>query len=256
MPLPVVKTPTYNTMLPLRKEKVAFRPFLVKEEKILLIAMQSEDKEQIADGINEIVSNCTFGKIDPRKEKYDLGDIEYLFVQMRAKSKGEVSEFKMACKGEIVTKTKANKAKKIVASETRTPCENILDVSVDMTEIKIDAGTISNTFEIPNGPTIVFRHPDFKETMGISEIKDVDGVMDLFKKFTEQVYDEAEVYKFKDYSDAEVLEFLESLDSSVFQHFQEFLADIPRIYYDIESTCPACKTDNKYHLSGIESFFG
>ena len=236
MPLPKVVTPTYNITLPCSGKKVKIRPFLVMEEKLLMMAMQTEDNVQIGQALSETVKNCTFGKIDPNKVGIELGDIEYIFLQVRAKAKGEISEFTLRCR------TKE--------------CEGKVGVKLDLSTVEVSKSDVPNTYQVPGTELVLtFRYPTFQESMELQSIDSMEQVLGLFAKFTESIIEGDMIHKLSDYTDDEQTAFIESLDTQSFEHFQNFLKAVPRVTKDLSIKCVECKETHVYELRGIESFF-
>ncbi|MDP7195493.1 MAG: hypothetical protein QF864_04800 [SAR202 cluster bacterium] len=236
MTLPKITTPTYELDLPSTDEKVKFRPFLVKEEKILLIAMENDKQEEMVSAIKQIIKNCTFNKVDI--DKIPLFDLEYIFLQLRAKSIGEVSNFRILCPDD--KKTYAN-------------------VEIDLTKVvvEVDEGH-DNRIIIDDKKQlgIVLSYPSvalFKSANLISN--DVKAVFDLIVQCVDHIFEGEKIYPAKDMKEAEITQFLDDLPQEAFNKIRDFFKTMPRIKHEIEIENPKTKVKSKIMLQGLQDFF-
>ena len=236
MTLPKITTPTYELELPSSDEKVKFRPFLVKEEKILLIAVENDSQEEMVGAIKQIISNCTFDKIDV--EKIPLFDLEYIFLQLRAKSIGEVSKFRILCPDD----------KKTYA-----------DVEIDLTKVvvEVDEGH-DNKIIIDDKRQVglVLSYPSvalFKTANLISN--DVKAVFDLIVQCVDHIFEGEKIYPAKDMKEKEIIDFLDNLPQKAFSKVRNFFATMPRIKHEVEIENPKTKVKSKVVLQGLQDFF-
>ena len=236
MALPKITTPTYELELPSTDEKVKFRPFFVKEEKILLIAMENDSQEEMLNAIKQIIKNCTFDKINV--EKIPLFDLEYIFLQLRAKSIGEISKFRILCPDD----------KKTYA-----------DVEIDLTKVvvEVDEGH-DNKIIIDDKKQVglVLSYPSvalFKTANLISN--DVKAVFDLIVQCVDHIFEGDKIYPAKDMKEKEIIDFLDDLPQKAFSKVRNFFATMPRIKHEIEIENPKTKVKSKVVLQGLQDFF-
>jgi len=237
MALPKLTTPTYELEVPSTDEKIKYRPFLVKEEKILLIAMESGEQESIVTAIKDIVTECTFGKVD--LGSIPMFDVEYIFLQIRSKSVGEVSKLKVLCKDDG---------------------ETYANVEVDLTEIEVQVNDDhTNKIELTDEMGVIMRYPtiDSFSTAGISDIT-ADNMLDVIVTCIDKIYDKKgeEVYDSKDSSKKELMDFVEQMNTTQFQDVQAFFDSMPKLRHEITVVNPKTKVENVVALSGLNDFFG
>lgn len=228
MPLPVLEAPTYNLSVPSTKKKLKYRPFLVKEEKILMIAQESENETQILQAVKDIITSCTFEKIDVNN--IPMYDIEYIFLKIRAKSVGEVVSFQLKCEecGEY------NKVE-----------VNLEDVEVQFPQKEIDANIqLNDSIGVTLKP---LRMSDIK--------KGDDQITDAIIATIDTIYDSDNVYSASACSRKEMQEFVDSLSHQHLEKIQEFILNQPTLKHTIEYTCEKCGHKNSYELNGLQSFF-
>ena len=235
MPLPKLVAPTYDLELPSTGQKIKYRPFLVKEEKILLLAMESEDEKQMVNAVQTILKNCISTKL--KIEDLSVFDIEYLFLNIRGKSVGEDMELNVTCPDD---------------GETVVPITlNVEDIKVEKSDeherIIPLTGTVSINMKYPSMEMFV-------QNNFAGNIKTED-VFDLASSCIDQVIDGDEVYEVKSFSKKEVTEFLDSLDTNQFLKIQKFFETMPKLKHTIKVTNPNTKKDNEIVLEGLASFF-
>jgi len=236
MALPMMNTPLYNVEIPSTGQKISFRPFLVKEEKALLLAQQSEDIDVMIATLKEIIKNCVKDDIDPNK--LAIFDIEFLFTQIRAKSVGEYVELIFTCQH---CEQEKNKVK----------------LDIDLTKIPIvRAPEHSNKIMLFGETGVVMHYPNldtFRKADGKTE--DINAVMEVVIDCIDLVFNGDEVFYAKDQTRAELEEFVMNLTKEQFDKLENFFVNIPRFKQDIEFDCPACGTHNVTALEGTASFF-
>ena len=236
MALPKLNTPSYELEIPSTDEKVKFRPFLVKEEKILMIAMESQDQKQIVQAVKDIVSACTYNKLDI--DDMPMFDVEYVFLQIRAKSVGEVSKLKILCPDD---------------GKTYAP------VTVDLTkvEVQVDEGH-TNKIELTKDTGLIMTYPTFKtmDSLGDTKLKS-ENMLDVISSCILQIYENKgeKVYEAKDQTKAELIEFLEQLNSTQFTEVRKFFDTMPKLKHDVKVKNPKTKKESKVTLSGLNDFF-
>jgi len=238
MPLPKIATPTYELEIPSNKKKIKYRPFLVKEEKILIIAMESEDTSQIASAIKDVITNCIFTK-DIKVDELSTFDIEYLFLNIRGKSVGEEVEVLVTCPDD---------------NQTQVPTF----ISLDEIQVQFDPKH-SRDIKLDDSLTLRMKYPSMDEFIksnfatGI-EIS-VDDTFDLIASCIEQVYSEEESWTAADCTKKELKEFLEQISSKQFKEIEKFFNTMPKLSHNIKVTNPNTGVESEVVLEGLSSFF-
>ncbi len=239
MPLPKIATPTYELELPSSGKTIKYRPFLVKEEKVLVIAMESEDTKQITNAIKAVLKSCVQTK-GIKIETLPTFDIEYLFLNIRGKSVGEELEVNIICPDD---------------GETSVPVMIGLDeIQVDKSDdhspqIKLDANLMME-MKYPSLDEFIKNNFDFNEE------NQMDQSFQLIASCIDKIYSEEEVWATADCTKKEVNEFLESMNSSQFKLIEKFFETMPKLQHTIEVTNPKTKVKSEVVLEGLASFFG
>ena len=233
--LPKLDTPTYRLTLPSTKEEIQYRPFLVKEQKLLMMAQESENDNEIVDMVSQIVNACTFEKIDV--DTSPMFDIEYIFLQIRGKSVGEKIDLMLTCPDD---------------EKTSVPVQvNINDISVLMSEEH------NNEIDITNNIKMVFRYPLLKDVKGIpADTKDVDLIFHLLYGCTESIQHGEEIYNRVDISDKELAEFIDSLTGEQFERITDFFQTMPKLRHVIPVKNPKTEVESEVVVEGLASFLG
>jgi hypothetical protein len=241
--LPKIDVPLYDLILPLSKKKIQIRPFLVKEEKILLMATESEDESTILTAIKQIVNNCCLTE-DVDIELLPISDLEFIFFNLRARSISEVVELRYKCNN------------KINVGEEERVCGNMVEFDVNILDIKPEIPE-NHTNKIEISPTmgVVMKYPNFKILDKISSTTESEMLIETTLACIDYIYDEDEIYYAKDVSKEELTDFLESMNRGQFLKLQEFFETIPKITKEIDFHCDKCGYDEKMVLEGIQSFF-
>jgi hypothetical protein len=237
MALPKLDIPIYELVVPSTDEKIKYRPFLIKEEKILLIAMESGKNEDIIQAVKQIVSECTFNTL--KLGDMPMFDVEYIFLQIRSKSVGEVSKLKVLCKDD--GKTYAN-------------------VEVDLTEIEVQVNDDhTNKIELTDEMGVIMKYPtiDSFSTAGISDIT-AENMLDVIVACIDKIYDKKGegVYDSKDSTKKELMDFVEQMNTTQFQDVQAFFDSMPKLRHEITVKNPKTKKESKVTLTGLNDFFG
>jgi len=236
MALPILETATYELTLPSSNVQVQYRPFLVKEEKILLLAMESEDATQITKALKEIVHACTFGSINV--DLLPTFDLEYIFLNVRAKSVGEVAKLKLLCPDDK---------------------ETYANVELDLSKVNVEVDDNHTNEVIVNDKIkMVLAYPtidSFDATQDAKTLK-TQQLFDVIASVVYEIYDGEICHKASDYTSEEMHKFLESLSTDVFIKIQTFFNTMPRLQHEVEVENPKTKVKSKIMLSGLQSFFG
>ena len=235
MALPILDTATYELTLPSSDVQVKYRPFLVKEEKILLMAMESENAAEITKALKEIVHTCTFGSINV--EALPTFDLEYIFLNIRAKSVGEVAKLKLLCPDDK---------------------ETYANVELDLSKVEVQVDDKhSNEIQINDKIKMVMKYPtinSFDPTVDATKLK-TEQLFDIIADTVYEIYDGETVHKGADYSKEEMKKFIESLTSEHFNKIQVFFNTMPRLQHELEVENPKTKVKSKVVLSGLQRFF-
>jgi len=238
MPLPKISTPSYELVIPSNKKKIKFRPFLVKEEKVLIIAMESQDNKQIANAIKDVLSACILTR-GVKINDLSTFDIEYLFLNIRGKSVGEEVEVMITCPDD---------------GETQVPAVINLD------DIKVQVNDKHSQDIVLDGEyTLRMKYPSMEEFIKTNFSSDgevaVDDTFKLIASCVEQVYSEEESWAGADCTKKELSDFVESLNSKQFKDIERFFDTMPKLSHTVKVTNPKTKKENEVVLEGLQSFF-
>lgn len=233
MNIPMVKVPTYTMTLPFSKTEVKFRPYVVKEEKILIMARESDNNESMIQAVGDIVRECTFGAVDI--EKAPMFDVQYAFLQIRGKSIGEKFDFNVTCGG----------------------CKKVIPISVGVDEftLAITPGHV-NKIQLDENFTIVMKYPSIKSFIKLYFDDNEQAIYDVVADCIETIYTDDEVYQ-NDGTDRKMfLDFLENLTVQQFEMLERFFITMPILQKDITFECPHCSEKNRTLINGVSNFFG
>ena len=243
MALPTIAVPKYQLKIPSSGKEVSYRPFLVKEEKILLIAMESDKEEEMTTAIKDIIHNCVYEDLDVKN--MPMFDIEYIFLQLRAKSKGEIVDLSFEC----------GKCKKPIA------------IQVDLSKIEITR-TEGHDIKIPlsDDVGVIMKYPSMQlQSIIDQEGSDVENIFSTISFCIESIWDKETVYASKDHTREELNEFMESLPDASFKKIQNFFDTVPVLKHELELKCTSkngksknasiCGWKGTETLEGLGSFF-
>ena len=248
MGLPKIAIPEYSLTLPSNGKEIKYRPFLVKEEKILLLAMESEDEKEIVNATKNVIKNCVFDDINI--DDMPIFDIEYIFLWLRGRAKGEKLELKYSCP----------------------ECSNALQVDVNLEDIKVNT-TDGHDTKITLNETvgIVMKYPNLAMQSKIEKLDDKQEVETLFKTIQlciDYIYDADQMYDNKDHTEAELQEFIENLSDPQFKEVSKFFETMPKLQHTINLECnnitkggkdkkkkSVCGYKEEIVLEGLQSFF-
>ena len=234
MALPVLNNPNYEMVLPSTGEKIEYRPFLVKEQKILMMALESKDTSSQTRAITDIIQNCTFGKLDDKLEKLPTYDIEYMFLQIRCKSVGETVELMITCPDD---------------EETKVPVSiNLEDINIMKTEGHSEIVMITDTIGL------TMKHPTMKQIMSY-DLANMDGIESSFGIINDclvNVFNQDEVWE--DWSDKEVQDFIEQMTTDQFVKVTDFFTTMPKLKHIVKVTNPNTGVESEVALEGMQSF--
>ena len=245
MALPKVSTPTYELTIPSSGEKVSYRPFLVKEEKTLLMAMETQDEKAMTKAMRDIITSCSEDTVNTKE--LTPFDIEYFFLQLRGRSIGETLEINVPRPEEFKCCEEAEESDKCVLSI------HIDDIKMDTTE------AVKPEIEITKKIGIKLKYPNVELVQKYATAGENIAAENVFKLISEcidYIWDGDEIYKGKDSTKKELDDFVESLSSGQFSKIREFFETMPRLEHEINWICPKCKKLKPLVISGVDSFFG
>ena len=238
MGLPKISTPTYELELPSTEQPVKYRPFLVKEEKLLVIALESEDTKQITNAIKTVIKNCILTK-DIKVETLPTFDIEFLFLNIRGKSVGEQVDVNIICPDD---------------NETN------VSVSINLDDIKVQKSEEhTNKIKVDRKIMMEMKYPSLeqfiKNNFDFDDKNAMDQSFDLIASCIDKIYTEDEVWSTSDVTKKELTEFLESMNSSQFKDIEKFFETMPKLSHKIQIKNPKTGVESEVVLEGLASFF-
>ena len=242
MPLPKINTPTYDLTLPSTGKKIKYRPFLVREEKILIMALETEDMSQITNAIIEILDECILTK-GVSVTKLATFDIEYLFLNVRAKSVGETVEVNVTCPDDEKT---------TVQMEINVDSIKVQKIRGHKSTIKLD-DQYSMKLKYPS--MTEFVESNFESGQDGGEGNDIDKSLNMITSCIEMIYDNEESWDAADSSKKELEEFIEQLNSKQFKAIEKFFETMPKLSHKVKVTNPKTKVESQVVLEGLASFF-
>ena len=239
MPLPTISTPTYELTRPSSNRKIKYRPFLVKEEKILILAMESQDTKQIARAVKDVISKCILSK-GIKVERLSTFDIEYLFLNIRGKSVGEQIEVMVTCPDD---------------EKTQVP----MSINIDSIKVQKDDDH-SIDIKLDDVYTLRMKYPSLTEFIknNFSALEDmsVDDTFDLIASCIDQVYSEEESWASEECTKKELTTFVESLNSNQFKKVEKFFETMPKLSHTVKVTNPNTNVESEIKIEGLQNFFG
>ena len=236
MALPKLNSPTYELKVPSTGNSISYRPYLVKEEKILMMAMESNDTEQMMRAVKDVIRSCTSDSVDVNT--LAMFDIEYIFTQLRAKSVGETSTISVKCSS----------------------CKASNDVVVNMEDVYVDVPESTvHTIPLTDTVGVSLKYPSVNAMVKAqsSDTKsEVDRVFDLIVACVDSIYSDDEIFDAKEQSEKELKEFIESLNTQQFNQVRDFIESIPSATINVEFMCMSCSEHNSFEVKGLGNFFG
>ncbi len=239
MPLPVVTSPTYDLVLPSNNKKIKYRPFFVKEEKILLLAMESEDLNQINNAIFDVLESCIITK-GVKVRSLPIFDIEYLFLNIRGKSIGEAIELSITCGDD---------------GETEVP----LTIFIDEIEVKRNPEH-STDIQLTDKLTVRMKYPSYDQFIQENfDPQNKNDVLDLSFRIIasciDMVYDSEDCWSASDCTEKEIIEWLETLNPNQYKEIEKFFNTMPKLRYETVIVNPVTEVENQIVMEGLQSFF-
>ncbi len=233
MALPKLNTPLYELELPSTGEKIKYRPFLVKEQKNLMIALESEEAADMKLALSEIITSCTFAKVDPYK--LPMFDVEYLFLKFRGKSIGEKLKMLVTCPDDNETQVE-------------------VDINLEEVNVQLQADH-TNIINLTDNIKMIMKYPDLND-FGDSEMNDdVEGIFKMIAKCIAQIHDGDTIHEKIDISEDELNDFVENMTTSAFEKVQTFFETMPKVRHVIKVKNPKTKKTGEVVIEGLENFF-
>ena len=245
MALPKINAPIYELKIPSTGQKIKYRPFLVKEEKILLMAIEDGSVTMMSKAMKDIISACTEGEVKIK----DLApfDIEYFFLQLRGKSVGDIVDLTLRKPGNLTCGKKLK------------DCTEMCEIKIDINDVSVDSSEVKDSkIELTDTIGVKLNYPQFEviqKFTGTDEDPTPADIFALINESIEYIWDGEEIYKAKDSTKKEINEFVESLSTGQFQKIREFFDGMPKLKHDIMWKCPKCDKEAPMVLEGIDAFF-
>jgi hypothetical protein len=235
MALPKLTVPYYKTKIPSTGKEVKFRPFLVKEEKILMLALESEDESQICDALFQIIDNCTDNKVDARD--MPVFDVEYLFLQLRSKSVDSEIEVKNRC--------------------SNPKCLKPTTLKINLDDVTVKNKETNHKIELTKDIGVIMKFPRLYNIKSLPDVDESNSeyIFAVIKSCLESIYDEDQIYKISEQTPESVDEFLESLTGEQFEKLTDFFENVPSLEFNLKYDCAHCGEKIDIKLSGLQDFF-
>jgi len=242
--LPKIDVPVYETTLISNGQKIKFRPFLVKEQKLFLMASQSDDTKDMVEAIKQVIRNCVLDEIDV--DTLPTFDLENIFIQLRARSVNDIVNLSYNCNNKITNDKGEENA-----------CGNLVKFDIDLLELKAEKNpNHTNKIEITDKLGIVLKYPTFNMMEKIDmENNNMEHILDVIISCIDYIYDENNLYYAKDSTKEELTEFVENLQQSDLEKIQEFFTTLPKLKKDLHFHCNKCGYEEDITVEGIQNFF-
>jgi len=242
--LPKIDVPIYNVKLLSNGKNLRFRPFTVKEEKLFLMANENEDLDNVVDTIKQILNNCVLD--DFQIDSLPLFDIEYLFLNIRARSISEVVNLKYKCNNNILDEETKEEKK----------CNNVVEIDLNILEVEPEKQEgHTNKIEITEKMGVVMKYPSFETIKKFDVENEADSIIKITVNCIDYVYDSDSIYYAKDSTEEELIEFVESMQAKDLEKIKTFFDTMPKMKRDIDFKCNKCGHEEKIELEGIQNFF-
>ena len=233
MALPKLNTITYELTLPSSGEQLQYRPFLVKEQKVLMIAQESGDNKQIEKAFAQIINDCVLDDVDPYA--MPMFDVEYLFLRIRGKSVGEKVKLSLLCPDDEKTR---------------------VDVEINLEEVDVQMSVgHTNTIELSDGVSMVMKYPCLKDMTGFDEEGEITNLFEMIKRCVHEIRQGETIYNRVDISDKELDDFIDSMTSDNFEQVTNFFSTMPKLIHVVEVKNPKTKKKNEIPIEGLQNFF-
>ena len=243
MQLPKIDYPIYEVQLLSQSNPIRFRPFLVKEQKIMLMAVEANDVDNTLKAIKQVIGNCVLDPINV--DDLPLADIETLFINLRARSMGEILNLYFKC------------TNKVGSVGLEMSCNMVIEVPVDLLKVPQINGNISKKIMLSDTVGLMMKYPSLNSIKQLIDVggSEVDSVINVMASCIETIYDGDNVYETKDSTAEEVLAFIENLPGDKFELLENFVTNLPKSRFESKQTCPKCKYEHNFVLEGLSDFF-
>ena len=242
--LPKIDVPIYNVKLLSNGKNLRFRPFTVKEEKLFLMANESEDLDNVVDTIKQILNNCVLDEF--QVDSLPLFDIEHLFLNIRARSISEIVNLKYKCNNNILDEETKEEKK----------CNNVVEIDLNILEVEPEKQEgHTNKIEITEKMGVVMKYPSFETIKKFDVENEADSIIKITVNCIDYVYDSDSIYYAKDSTEEELIEFVESMQAKDLEKIKTFFDTMPKMKRDIDFKCNKCGHEEKIELEGIQNFF-
>lgn len=242
--LPKIDVPIYNVELLSNGKNLRFRPFTVKEEKLFLMANESEDLDNVVDTIKQILNNCILDEFEI--DSLPLFDIEHLFLNIRARSISEVVNLKYKCNNNVLNEETKEEKK----------CNNVVEIDLNILEVEPEKQEgHTNKIEITENMGVVMKYPSFETIKKFDVENEADSIIKITVNCIDYVYDSDSIYYAKDSTEEELIEFVESMQAKDLEKIKNFFETMPKMKRDIDFKCNKCGHEEKIELEGIQNFF-
>lgn len=239
MALPKIDTPVYDITLPLSGKNIKFRPFLVKEQKNLMMALEADDSDTIEKNIKQVLINCTIDE-DVDFDSLPVVDIEYYFLNLRARSVGEVVDLKYKCNNEVEGRE----------------CGNIMETNMNILEIKVDRTEEDSLIQLTDQIFIKLNYPKFGSIKQFADVKDLTELaINMIVDSVEYIFDGEQYYYSNETPKQELISFIESLNHAQFSKIEAFFDNLPKLNKVINIQCSKCGFEHVIYVEGLEDFF-
>ena len=241
MALPKIDAPVYELDLPLSKKTVRFRPFLVKEQRNLLMAMEFDDKDTIEKNIKQILHNCTLTE-NLNIDSLPIIDVEFYFLNLRARSVGEIIQNKYRCENLV----------------NQEPCNTIMETDINLLEIKVDIpSNIHDVIQLTDKISIKLKYPEYSVLQSVNKFEHAtDMAFNMILESIEYIFDGEQYFYARESEPAELNDFIESLNQDQFSRIEEFFDNLPTMSKKLDMTCKKCGFQHHIEVEGLEDFFG
>jgi hypothetical protein len=244
MALPKIDVPMYEATLPSNNQVVKFRPFLVKEQKLLLMSAQATETKEIIESIKQILRNCIITELDI--DTLPVFDLEFLFLNLRARSVNEIVDIKYRCNNQI----------KGPEDEEPKTCNGFVEYKIDVLQIHPEfAEGHTNKIQISDNLGLVLKYPTFEMMQKIESKTEDEAIYDLLIQCIEYIYDADNLYYTKDTEREELLEFIDNLQQKHLEEIKKFFDTMPKVKKDLDFKCPKCGMEDKIFIEGVQNFF-
>ena len=241
--LPKIDVPIYDLKLISNGKKLRFRPFTVKEEKLFLMAVESNDSESSINTIKQVLNNCVIDEIN--LESLPIFDLEYLFIHLRAKSIGEEVKLRYRCNNQVQKEDKIDS------------CGNLVEMNFNLLEIQPTKNEQhTNKIEIENNLGVVFKYPSFETLQKYeSNSNEIETILKMIIDCIDYIYDAEQIYYAKDSTEEELREFIESLQTKQLEKVKTFFDTMPKLQKKLNFKCSKCGYEEEIEVEGIQNFF-